>query len=103
MICGAVPAAVVVDPPASSVHVPPLATPTPTPISMFDGGEAAVSVTSISPVCVTLKLWESLPRGFTVPVKVSVFTVTDGLVELELELPPPQLATAIAHTPDAAR
>jgi hypothetical protein len=50
------------------------------PITMVDGGVAAVSVTSTGPVALMGKLWKSLPPTATVPLKVSVVRATVGVV-----------------------
>jgi hypothetical protein len=72
----------------------------PTPIEIVAGGLAAVSVTVVPPVCVTLKLCESLLPTPTVPLNVSVVVCTVGVVVVVLGLllhaltPPSATATS---------
>src|SRR5579862_3772770 len=92
------PAAICVDAPASTTHVPEPVVPMPTPMMIVDGGPAAVSVASTCPVVVTVNGWKLLPFTCTVPVSVSVVLGVDGVVvDVELELLV-QLDTATAST-----
>src|SRR5260370_32507589 len=80
------PAAIAADAPAIRAHDPEPVWPIPTPIVMFDGGPAAVSVTSTSPVAETVKGPKLLPFTCTVPVSVSVvFGIVGVVADVELE------------------
>ena len=54
--CGVVPAWPLADAPANGTHFESAVTPMLSPITIVDGGPAAVSVVSTSPACVTGKL-----------------------------------------------
>jgi hypothetical protein len=68
------------------------------------GGPAAVSVTSVVPVADTRKLLNALPPTGTVPEKLSVVRVSEGVV-VDASLPHPAMhaATAAAHTKAPSR
>ncbi len=102
--CTLAPAAVCVDAPAIAGHLPSAGMPTLIPITMVDGGVAAVSVTSIVPVAAIGKLWKSRPPTATVPVNVSVVRVTVGVVVgVELLLPHAETTNASATQTNQAR
>ena len=100
--CAVAPAIAFVVAPASGAQRLPAGKPTLIPIAIVSGGAADVSVTSIVPAAVVVKLCTSLPPTATVPLNVSVVRVVLAVVGVAVDDEAP-LLPAHAATPTAAK